>query len=189
MAIYRLSICQDDDYPAIDWKKNAAMADLWLEVHECRKAGAPVEEILAKIDYVMRLNRRWTKIDCLAMYPGIGISPRARTILEKLKIPGMQFLEFSVKGKPYYQFYTDRRIDCLDRANSQIEFYPGSGRVMRVHRYCFVETLLRPCDVFTVPELSRGMFFWVQQTFFTEPAREAIENSALKGFHFEELPV
>jgi hypothetical protein len=47
---------------------------------------------------------------------------------------------------------------------------------------------LRACDVFTVPELSDGMFFWSQQTFFTDAAREAVERSGGVGFQFQDLP-
>ena len=52
----------------------------------------------------------------------------------------------------------------------------------------FAEEQLQPCDVFSVPELSDGMFFWSQETFLTGLVRAAIEETGLVGFRFEELP-
>ncbi len=99
----------------------------------------------------------------------------------------MQFLEFRINGQAYYQFYTDRCIDCLDREKSEIEFFPDSDKVMWVDRYAFATNRLQDCDVFTVPEQSNGMFFWSQHTFFTEDARAVIERSDVVGLRFEGL--
>ena len=60
---------------------------------------------------------------------------------------------------------------------------------MHVTGYAFAEEQLSPCDVFTVPELSDGMFFWSQETFFTDLARVAINKAELVGFRFMPLPM
>ena len=123
------------------------------------------------------------------MVPGLAVSSRAKVAFEALGVPGSEFLGFRINGEPFFLFYTDRRIDCLDRQRSEIEFFRSSPeRVRQVVRYAFAKERLRPCDVFTVPELSDGMFFWSQETFLTGLARAAIEETGLVGFRFEELP-
>jgi hypothetical protein len=189
VAISRLTYCFDDGYPHINWSRHPSMADIWLKVDDRHKAGQSETELLDQIAYRLRLNRRWPRIDCVSMVPGMGISERAKVAFERLGVPGMRFLRFRINGELFFQFYTERRIDCLDRRRSELRFFPSSpGRVMEVVRYAFVEERLQHCDVFTVPELSDGMFFWVQQTFFTEAARSALESSGLVGFQFEQLP-
>jgi hypothetical protein len=188
MAIYRLMSCQDDDFPVIDWRRHPAMADVWIQVDARHKAGQPYDELLAGIRYRLRLTPGWPRVDCIGMAPGIAVSESARRRFETLGVPGMRFLEFKVNKDSFFRFHTERVVDCLDRSASEIEFFPTSGRVMKVLRYAFRLDLLLPCDVFTVPELSQGMFFWSQQTFMTAEARRAIEESRLVGFRFEELP-
>jgi hypothetical protein len=189
MGISRLSNCVDDDFPGVDWSRHAPMADLWLEIDARHKAGQTVIDVLARIEYRLRLNYRWPRIDCVSMVPGLAISTHAKAAFEALGVPGMRFLEFRINGEPFFLFYTERRVDCLDRRRSEIKFFKSSPeRVKDVVRYAFRSEPLHACDVFTVPELSDGMFFWSQQTFFTELARSAIERSGLVGFRFEDLP-
>ena len=165
------------------------MADLWLRVDERHKAGKPIAKLLARIEYRLRLTRRWPKVDCLEMVPGIALSARAREAFEDLGVAGMQFLEFCVNGEPFFLFYTERVVDCLDRTASEVRFFRSvPGHVSKVLRYMFVEDRLKVCDVFAIPEQSDGMFFWAQATFFTELARIAIEREGLIGIRFEELP-
>src|SRR6516162_7683900 len=78
VGITRLGHCLDDDYPTIDWPSYAPMADLWLEIDERQKAGRPVEDLLGQIAYRLRLSRRWPRVDCLAMVPGLSVSQEAR---------------------------------------------------------------------------------------------------------------
>jgi hypothetical protein len=179
----------DDDYPTIDWSRHAQMADLWLGIDERHKAGRPEGDLLARIAYRLRLGRRWPRVDCLLIVPGLAVSERARAALEALGVPGMRFMEFRVNGEPFFRFYTERRVDCLDRQRSEVRYFRSSpGRVMQVVVYAFVAERVLPCDVFTVPELSDGMFFWSQETFVTDAARTALEDARLIGFRFEPLP-
>lgn len=190
MDITRLSCCLDRDYPQIDWRRLASMADLWLEVDERLKSDRRADDLLARIAYECKLPRRWPRIDIIRMTPGVAISARAREAFESLGVPGMRFLEFRVNGEPFFQFFTERRIDCLDLGRSEIEYFDHAPeRVREVRRYAFLDSCLMDRDVFTLPELSRGAFFWAQQTFFTGPARLAVEGRGLVGLRFEELPV
>jgi hypothetical protein len=190
MGISRLSYCLDDDYPTVNWERHAATTGLWLEIDDQLKAGRAADDRLNNINYRLRLSKRWPRVDCISMVPGLGISVRARTAFEALRVPGMQFLEYRVNDEPFFMFYTERRVDCLDRGRSDIKYFPSSpDRVMRVFKYAFSEDRLQACDVFTVPELSDGMLFWSQAMFLTESARTAIERVGLIGFRFEELPV
>ena len=123
------------------------------------------------------------------MVPGLAVSSRARLVFESLGLPGMRFLGFRVNEEPFFLFYTDRRIDCLDRTRSEIRYFASSPqRIKDVSAYAFVEERLSPCDVFTVPELSDGMFFWWQRTFITDQARAIIDRAGLVGLRFETLP-
>jgi hypothetical protein len=184
-----LGYCLDEDYPAIDWDRHAPMADLWLACDERHKSGQPMAGLLGRVTYHLRLNRRWPQIDCLAMVPGLAVSARARAAFESLGVPGMRFLEFRVNCEPFFMFYTDRQIDCLDRERSEIRYFRHSPqRVMQVVGYAFAEDRFWQCDVFTTPELCDGMFFWSQQTFVTGAAKAAIERAGLFGFRFEPLP-
>jgi hypothetical protein len=131
------------------------------------------------------LNSHCPQVDCIQMSPGLGISSRAREAMVTLGVPGMHFLEFRVNGEPYYQFYTERIVDCLDRQRSEIMFFPDEpDRVMRVTKYAFVMGRLQDSDVFTLPELIDGMFFWSQPTFITERAKSTIDLAGLVGFRF-----
>jgi hypothetical protein len=189
VGITRLGYHLEDDYPTINWSRHAAMAGLWLEIDERHKAGRPVDDLLGQINYRLRLGRRWPLVDCISMVPGLAVSGRARVALEALGVPGMRFLEFQVNGEPFFLFYTERCVDCLDRRRSVIEYFRSSpGRVKRVIAYAFFEERVRPCDVFTVPELSNRVSFWAQQTFVTDEARTALEGAGLIGFWFEPLP-
>jgi Immunity protein family (Imm11) len=69
------------------------------------------------------------------MVPGFAVSARAREVLEALDVPGMQFLEFRINREPFFRFHTERRLDCLDKARSEIDYFPPpSKRAMSVHR-------------------------------------------------------
>jgi hypothetical protein len=189
VGITRLSHVLDDDFPTIDWSLHAPMADVWLEIDERHKLGQPVEDLLDRISYHLLLNRRWPRVDCVEMVPGLAVSERAKAAMEALGVPGMQFLGFRVNGEPFFLFYTERRVDCLDRDRSEIEYFRSSPeQVMQVVRYAFAEERVRSCDVFTVPELSDGMFLWSQETFVTDAVRTILEGADLNGFRFESLP-
>ncbi len=190
MGIKRLEYCLDDDYPTINWDRHSKMASLWLEIDERHRSDLPYDDILRRIAYQLPMNRRWDRVDFISMFPGIGVSVRARAALESLGVPGMRFLGFRVNLEPFFLFYTERVVDCLDRERSEIRYFPSSPeRVMRVVSYAFTQERLRPCDLFTVPELSDGMFFWTQQTFVTDEARTILEGAGVFGIRFEPLPV
>ncbi len=189
MGITRVGCSLDDDYPVVDWSCHASMADLWLEIDDRYRAGEPFDNLLSQISYQLELNCRWPRVDCIAMVPGLAVSSRSKVVLENMGISGMQFLEFQVNGESFFMFLTARRVDCLDRERSELEFFRSSPEhVKEVVRYVFIEERLSPCDVFTVPELSDGMFPWAQEIFFTALARNTIEKAGLIGFHFKELP-
>jgi Immunity protein family (Imm11) len=189
MEISLLSHCLDEGYPTVNWSRHAGMADMWIHIDDRHKAGQAVTDLLDSIAYRLRLNRRWPRVDCVSMVPGLAISARAKATFEELGVPGMRFLKFQINGEPFFLFYTERRIDCLDRTRAKIRFFSSSpDQVMEVLGYAFIENRLQARDVFTVPELSDRMFFWSQQTFFTKLARDAIERSKLVGFRFEDLP-
>jgi hypothetical protein len=179
----------DDDFPTIDCSRHAPMADLWLKVDELHKAGEPVESLLWRIAYCLLPGNRWKRVDCLSMVPGLAVSERARAALEAIGAPGMRFLEFRVNGEPFFLFYTERCLDCLDLQRSEVQYFRSSPeRVKQVVRYAFAEEQVSQCDVFTIPELSAGMFFWSQEPFFTDSARTKLERAGLQGFRFEPLP-
>lgn len=188
MRIFLLSYCTDDDYPAIEWSSHSPMADLWLEIDECHKAGQDIQELLRQIKYRLELNPAWPQIDCLPMIPGLGISNRAKEVFESLEIPGMYFLEYSVNNDPFFMFYTERCLDCLDRKQSEVQFFESSpDRIKQISRYVFLAERLRRSDIFTIPEHSSEIFFWSQVIFVTEAARSIIERAELAGFTFKEL--
>ena len=97
------------------------MADLWLEIDERHKSGQKYADLLGQIKYRLRLTRHWSRVDCIEMVPGLAVSAQARMALESLGVPGMQFLEFHVNREPYFLFFTERRLDCLDRKSSSIQ--------------------------------------------------------------------
>jgi hypothetical protein len=86
-VVARLGCCLDDDCPTIDWARHARMADLWLKIDERHKARETVDDVLRRVAYSLRLNRRWPRIDCLAMMPELAVSVRARAAL-KLRAGG-----------------------------------------------------------------------------------------------------
>ena len=100
----------------------------------------------------------------------------------------MRFLEFQINSESFFLFYSDRQVECLDRVRSDITYFQSSDRVMMVDRYEFRPGLINDCDIFTVPELRGGMFFWGQETFVTPSARAEIERAGLVGFWFAPLP-
>jgi len=186
--ITRLRHYSGDDYPTVNWSRHARMAELWLEIDERHKNGQPVADLLARVPYRVQLNQRWPRIDCVSMVPGFAVSTRARDAFESLEVPGMQFMRFRLNNEPFFLFYTERCIDCLDRSASRIEYFrPSPQRVKRIVQYAFVEERLADTDVFTVPEVSKGMFFWAMEIFVTAAAQAAIEASNLVGFRFVEL--
>jgi hypothetical protein len=165
------------------------MADLWLEIDERYKAGHPIDDLLAQITYSLRLGRHWPRVDCVDMSPGLAVSGQGRAALIALGVPGMQFLRFRINSESFYLFYTDRRLDCLDRQRSELLYFQSDPKqVMEVQRYVFKEERVQPCDVFTVPERSDGIFFWCQETFVTDAVRATLEKAGLTGFRFAVLP-
>jgi hypothetical protein len=186
-GIRRLTCCKDDDYPMINWSRHADMAALWLEVDDRQRAGQPFAAILERIRYRLSPPRHWKQADCLMMVPGIGVSARARGALEALGVRGMRFLPFTVNSQPWFLFYTERVVDCLNRSESEIVFFPSSRRVMHVRRYAFDSNRLEACDVFAIPELSNGMFFWSQETFLTAAAAARLSRSGIIGFDLERV--
>jgi hypothetical protein len=164
------------------------MADIWIEIDERIKAGQPITQLLKRITYQVKLNRKWPRVDCLMMVPGLAVSERARTTIESLGLMGLQFLGFKVNGEPFFMFYTQRSIDCLDTARSEITYFRSAPKTVKnVVRFAFIEERLQACDLFTIPELSDGMFSWTQHIFVTDEARHIIENAGLDGFQYETL--
>lgn len=186
MEIFTLGISVDDDYPNINWDKHASMAGLWTEVDERMREGESTEDLLLKIKYKLRFNRRWPKIDFVRMGGPIGVSENAKRVLTSLKVPGMQFLPYLINDQPYYLFFTERQVNCLDREKSKIEFYRHDPkRIKRVSQYAFVSKKIKDCDVFTIPETSDGMFYYWRETFFTKKAQLELENAGLIGAAFD----
>ena len=126
VALAELGCRLDEDYPVINWSHHTPMADLWLEIDERHRTDRPIAEQLARVAYDLCLSQRWPRVDCLAMVPGLAVSSRARLVFESLGLPGMRFLGFRVNEEPFFLFYTDRRIDCLDRTRSEIRYFASS---------------------------------------------------------------
>lgn len=188
VRITRLSSSVDEKYPCINWDLHPTMADLWIAIDGRHKSGLSTAKLLKQVSYRLKLNRSWPRVDCVDMVPGLAVSSRARAVFKSLKIPEMRFLAFRINEEPYFQFYTERCLDCLDRKRSDIKYFRSSPQeVKRIERYAFLKSKIRSRDLFTIPELSNGMFFWSQETYVTGETQAAIEKAGLIGFRFADL--
>jgi hypothetical protein len=187
--ITELGIDQSDDYPELKARNLGEMSQRWITVDERQRAGEPIDDVLAEISYKIGRPRRWKQIDVVRLVPGIAVSARGRLALESLNVDGMKFFPFTANNEPWFLFMTERVIDCLDRSISEVTYFDSSPeRALSIQRYAFFEDQLDAVDLFAIPEMNDGMFFWTQRVFVTAKARDALEASGAIGFRFEELP-
>lgn len=98
-------------------------------------------------------------------------------------------MPFCLNDETWFRPVVGRRIDCLDRTASNLEFFAHSAHVKTITKYVFRQEMINDIDVFAIPEANDGMFFWVQSIFVTELVRERLEDAQLVGFRFDDRSV
>ena len=83
--------------------------------------------------------------------------------------------------KPFYLIHVMEVIDCVDHAQSEIEYY-DDGRVASIERYCLKPEVLVGKHIFRTP-LASGSDLLVDDVF-----RQVVEGHKLKGLEFHAIP-
>ena len=83
--------------------------------------------------------------------------------------------------KPFYFIHVMEVIDCVDHAQSEIEYY-DDGRVASIERYCLKPKLLVGKHIFRTP-MASGSYLLVDDVF-----RQVVEGHKLKGLEFHAIP-
>jgi hypothetical protein len=83
--------------------------------------------------------------------------------------------------KPFYLIHVMEIIDCVDHAQSDIDYY-DDGRVSSIDRYSLKPELLDGKHIFRTP-LASGSDLLVDDVF-----REVVESHKLKGLKFHAIP-
>jgi hypothetical protein len=74
-----------------------------------------------------------------------------------------------------YAVNVTRVVDALDESRSELKRFPSSGRVMRVLRYEFDASQIRPACMFKVPQMVRS------DVYVTDRFRDAVRVHELTG--------
>jgi hypothetical protein len=75
----------------------------------------------------------------------------------------------------YYAVNVTRVVDALDESRSELKRFPSSGRVMRVLRYEFDASRIRPACMFNVPKMVGS------DVYVTDSFRDAVREHELTG--------
>lgn len=88
-------------------------------------------------------------------------------------------LPASLEGQSYYCLHCRSRIDCLDKASSEITYYDEyPEEVMVIERHAFRKTMLADSIIFAIPEA-------VFHLYCTDTIPDIVTNSGLRGFSFQ----
>jgi hypothetical protein len=82
-------------------------------------------------------------------------------------------------GEMLHLFHITKRIDALDTERSELEYLPGTQRVLTVRRPVFIRQRMSGTDVFRLPWPSSGIYV-------SPELRSQIESADLKGVRFSE---
>lgn len=93
----------------------------------------------------------------------------------------VQVLQAKSKSEQLYVLNVTRVIDCLDKDNAVLKFFPSSGRIMKVEKYAFYKDMLKGAFIFKIPEEV------YTHPYVTEEFKTIIEQNDIKGFKF--IPV
>jgi hypothetical protein len=84
-----------------------------------------------------------------------------------------------LEGQPYFCLHCRSRIDCLDKAKSEIVYYDEyPEEIMKIEKHVFRKTMLADAIVFAIPE---AMF----HLYATDRIPEIFTNAGLGGFSFQ----
>jgi hypothetical protein len=106
-------------------------------------------------------------------------SPKAVELLIDLLEPNGELLPMEFLGETWFGYNITTVLDALDRARSQLAFYPGTDEVLNVERYVFISSAITS-PIFKIPEM-------LSVALVTEEFVNAVSAARLKGLAFPEL--
>jgi hypothetical protein len=92
-----------------------------------------------------------------------------------------QVLPLAFDEAEYAFFNITNVVDALDEAQSELEYFPSSGRLSGVSRYAFKPDALRDQLLFKIPQQAGGF------AFVTDRFVEIVKAAGLTGFGFKLL--
>lgn len=110
------------------------------------------------------------------------ISEAALTILNSIIHDDVELLDIEIKNenRRFYLVNVTNILDCLDYDNSVIKRF-DNGKIICIPVHAFFEEKTTEAAVFRLPDHE-------SEVFATERFVEAVENSSLEGFSFQETP-
>ena len=92
-----------------------------------------------------------------------------------------QVLPLAFDEAEYAFFNITNVVDALDEAQSELEYFPSSGRLSGVLRYAFKAEAVRDQLLFKIPQQAGGF------AFVTDRFVEIVKAAGLTGFGFKQL--
>ncbi len=109
------------------------------------------------------------------------ISARAKELFQEIlgeDNEGIEYVQCMTNKMPSYFLKINRKIDCLDYKNSDIERSKHHPElVTKISKYVFERKNIQDIDIFRIPE-RKGL------TFVTESVMKAVQGAGLVGFQF-----
>jgi hypothetical protein len=108
-------------------------------------------------------------------------SEKAFSLLQAFLTGYGQFFSLSSSDGSFYGFNVTNIVDALDMSSSDIDYFPGTSRILEIRRHVFRDDLELP-PVFIIPQFTRA-----SKLFVTSEYVDAVAATGLPGACFTEL--
>lgn len=183
-TIYWLSVSVDERYPRIDFSHPKNRGVDWLGLAALIDGGSQASDPFGHspvITVVPKGRKRSLAVDALWLEHRVLVSERARRTFGELKMPEVEFLALTVNEEPFYALRVSRRIDCLDRERSRIQYFQSDPtRILTIRRHVFRKEHVPDPALFELPG-SRARLF------ATSGVKLAAEHAGLVGIEFVDI--
>lgn len=102
------------------------------------------------------------------------LKERAARLIEPMLGDAGVLLPLSCTECALWLLHVTKLADALDEAASELVRFPSSGRVMKIRRHVFKETVVRELGIFKLAQMPRG------SVFFTDRVADAIGAAGLE---------
>lgn len=183
-AIYWIAVQADEEYPRIDFSHPKNRGIDWLSIAQMIDGELPLDGdrlLRAVVTIKKKRGQERLGVDALWFEHRILVSPQAKAAIDELNLNGISFLAMSVNTERFFALKVIRTIDCLDKDQSELEYFASNPtRVMMIRKHVFQKALVPDPCIFQLPENRARIFA-------TPTVKATLEQARVCGMQFIDL--
>lgn len=176
--IYRVHPSFEDSYPSIRWSSHRNKPIDWVKLGSMFEGIIPLDEGFAS-DVDIHIVMGGRSVDVIDCELSLLVTTKARSCLEAVVADGIRFIPVKVNGNPWWCLVVDKKIDCLDWEQCDIEYLDELERKLPViHKYVFRREYIVDPVLFNIADPKSFKIFT------TESVKKTMLSAGLVGFEF-----